>query len=93
MTTYTQSACRGTGLDIDDSMICAAEPDKDTCQGDSGGPLFRLYKGTYYLIGVTSWGYGCAGDTPGVYSRVSSVAWVSSVASGLIGHQAGPTGA
>jgi len=43
----------------------------DACQGDSGGPLVRKVDGIgYSLIGVTSWGYGCA-TSYGVYTQVS----------------------
>jgi len=55
---------------IDKSMMCAAANGKDACQGDSGGPLYD--KNNNVLVGLVSWGYGCADpDYPGVYSRIS----------------------
>ena len=64
---------------LDSSMICAGDlinGGEDACQGDSGGPLaVRSYDNSrWLLIGVTSWGNGCAdANYPGVWSKVSHV--------------------
>jgi trypsin len=59
------------------NMMCSADPGQDSCQGDSGGPLYDSDSNT--LVGVVSWGYGCADPSyPGVYSRISNQwdAWI-----------------
>jgi len=66
---------------ISDRMICAGfdKGGKDSCQGDSGGPLFANSKrGNPFLIGVVSWGMGCARPKKyGVYSKVNvAVDWI-----------------
>ena len=69
-----------TGKIIKDKMFCAGylEGGKDGCQGDSGGPLICAVDGQPVLVGVTSWGYGCAlKNSPGVWTKVSSyVDWI-----------------
>jgi len=66
---------------ITDRMLCAGydRGGKDSCQGDSGGPLIAdADNNQRYLIGVVSWGEGCArARKPGVYSKVSAVvSWI-----------------
>jgi len=59
------------GGDIYEStMICAYKNNADSCQGDSGGPMLAQ---DGKVVGVVSWGLGCAQNgIPGVYSRVSA---------------------
>jgi secreted trypsin-like serine protease len=60
----------------------------DSCQGDSGGPLVvRNVEDTeWLLVGITSWGLGCADDgKPGVYTKVSNyINWIDSNTDGCI---------
>ena len=54
------------------NAICAGEEGKDSCSGDSGGPLMVQRRGQWTVLGVVSWGVGCAqAQYPGVYARLS----------------------
>merc|ERR1719219_2067393 len=51
----------------------------DCCQVDSGGPMTVVEDGKYTVVGVVSYGSGCASTTPGVYARVTNyLSWISS---------------
>jgi trypsin len=61
--------------EIFDDMLCAEAPNKDACYGDSGGPLLLTPNDNSNddrLVGIVSWGRGCADEEfPGVYTRIS----------------------
>ncbi|XP_054709107.1 trypsin-1-like [Uloborus diversus] len=81
---------RAYGDNLAETMICAGYPEggKSVCQGDSGGPLFQKH-GEAVLIGVVSWGVGCARPgKPGVYTEVSHyVHWIRDITDGGFGRQ------
>lgn len=68
----SDSDCSGTYAQYDgNEMVCAGDSagERDACYGDSGGPLVADGE----LVGITSWGTGCARPgLPGVYVRISS---------------------
>merc|ERR1712107_247121 len=62
--------------------LCAFAKDTDACQGDRGGPLTVPENGKYTLVGVVSYGSGCASSTPGVYVRVQGfLPWIKNLIS------------
>ncbi|XP_067158107.1 coagulation factor IX-like isoform X2 [Apteryx mantelli] len=74
---------RSTEKLVTDNMFCAgyeAEAE-DACKGDSGGPFAVSYHNTWFLLGIVSWGEGCAEKGKyGVYTRVSNyIPWIKEV--------------
>lgn len=68
------------GQRVNNNHVCAGlrQGGKDSCQGDSGGPLVRKRGGQTELVGIVSFGYGCAqAGSPGVYTKVSHyINWI-----------------
>lgn len=68
------------GQRVNQDHVCAGlkQGGKDSCQGDSGGPLMRKRGNQAELVGIVSFGYGCAqAGSPGVYTKVSHyIDWI-----------------
>ncbi|XP_020822821.1 vitamin K-dependent protein C isoform X3 [Phascolarctos cinereus] len=59
---------------ISENMLCAGMlgDTRDACEGDSGGPMVTEFRGTWFLVGLVSWGEGCGRpDNFGIYTKVS----------------------
>ena len=66
--------------EVRSEMVCAGRLGRDSCTGDSGGPLVLCRRGCV-LVGVASWGVGCAESRyPGVYTRIDKfTSWITNM--------------
>lgn len=68
---------------ITENVLCAGVLGLsiDACEGDSGGPMVTLYRDTWFLVGLVSWGEGCGRvDKLGIYTKVSNYnQWINKV--------------
>ncbi|XP_045155861.1 vitamin K-dependent protein C isoform X2 [Echinops telfairi] len=67
---------------VTENMLCAGilgDP-RDACEGDSGGPMVTSFHGTWFLVGLVSWGEGCGRlHNYGIYTKVSQyLDWIYS---------------
>ncbi|VVC92170.1 unnamed protein product [Leptidea sinapis] len=81
--TYVKSRRLPQGI-VQDQQLCVGDSQQqhDTCTGDSGGPLQGMtdHDGFYRLVGVTSFGRGCASKDPAIYTRIYHyLDWIVSV--------------
>jgi trypsin len=71
---------------ISAQMFCAGlrEGGLDSCQGDSGGPVAFGPANDCQLVGIVSWGFGCARALKyGVYTRVTTISqWAADTMAG-----------
>ncbi|MFI1977911.1 serine protease [Streptomyces wedmorensis] len=76
--TMSNPVCGTRGMpQVTPAQLCTYAPGRDTCRYDSGGPLVHTVARKPYLVGLVSYGKGCATDTPAVNTRVwSYLSWI-----------------
>lgn len=81
---YCSSSITESGADLHWQFCAGKEVSQggyDSCQGDSGGPVIVLEGGRSTLVGIVSWGQGCAQkDLPGFYTRIKPhLRWIEDI--------------
>merc|ERR1711892_1151427 len=78
---------------VPSSKMCGYKRGTDSCQGDSGGHLVVKEDGRWTVVGVVSYGLGCARTGyAGVYARVTNyLDWINTnIADGWCGSEPAP---
>lgn len=81
VTLLNMSSCRNYRDQVTYNMLCSGTSERDACRGDSGGPMLVEVDGAWHVVGVVSFGTGCAKPGyPGVYTNVANYNdWILSV--------------
>ena len=83
------AAYQAINLPLSAGMFCAGGGvgTPDACQGDSGGPIAVDGPAGRTLVGVVSWGNGCANpDFPGIYTNVADFSsWIGALTLDKVG--------
>lgn len=69
-------------IQIADSNLCAGDGEtlQHFCRSDTGGPLIVELQQVVYVVGITSFGLGCADLPPSIFTRVSSfIDWIEAI--------------
>ncbi|GJQ81843.1 hypothetical protein Trydic_g9870 [Trypoxylus dichotomus] len=80
--TYTR---RSSSVTILNTQLCALSTSDIPCKGDGGNPIYvenrkDVLHTPQILVGLSSFGRGCGGPTPDVYTRVSRyIDWIESI--------------
>lgn len=73
---------------LEDYSICATslQAGQDSCVGDSGGPMTVARRNERFVVGLVSWGRGCAlPGMPSFYTNVSAyIDWISDAQRALL---------
>uniref|UniRef100_A0A2R5L8C6 Putative serine protease n=2 Tax=Ornithodoros turicata TaxID=34597 RepID=A0A2R5L8C6_9ACAR len=78
---------KSTNFTVTENMLCAGATiggvTRDACDGDSGGPLVSEHEGSWYLLGIVSWGESAiCGDkgSYGFYTKVNRFhSWIKGI--------------
>ena len=62
---------------ISQDMVCAGGGDTGPCIGDGGAPLSVKQSGKHSLVGMASFGYGCADVSYILYNSYHHISYIS----------------